>query len=328
MLRFTDGTTVVLITSRHTLDIDARLHDLNVLDSDASVALLHQALLQTRGPADTRVQDDPGVAADIGDLCTGLPLALRIAAALLADTPTRPLTPLAQALQAEHSRLDRLRREDRAVRAAFDLSYRHLSNASARLFRLFPLNAGPDLSTESTTALADLDDFTTEEILQDLNRAHLIETSGSTWGRWRMHGLIRLYADGHSLDSEHHAQRTAGIKRLYAHYLAMALDAYLNLSRSFAVAVALHEASLACAVHLGSLEGRAKSLNNLGIDYNEVGRNEEAIAAFTHSGQLCAELGDHSERAKTLNGLGTVLRETGNPAEAVKAHQEALILQS
>ncbi|MGW2892585.1 AAA family ATPase [Streptomyces griseoruber] len=80
----TDGMTAVLITSRHTLDIDARLHDLNVLDTDASIVLLHQALLQTRGPTDTRVQDAPEAAAAIANLCAGLPLALRIATALLA----------------------------------------------------------------------------------------------------------------------------------------------------------------------------------------------------------------------------------------------------
>ncbi|MEY2247251.1 tetratricopeptide repeat protein [Streptomyces sp. BF23-18] len=225
----TDGMTVVLITSRHTLDIDARLHDLNVLDTDASIVLLHQALQQARGPADTRVQDAPDAASAIGDLCAGLPLALRIAAALLADTPTRPLTSLARALQAEHSRLDRLRREDRAVRAAFDLSYRHLSNASARLFRLFPINAGPDLSVESVAALADLDDYTAEEILQDLNRAHLIETSGSIWGRWRMHDLIRLYATAH-LKQEGREKQIAARSRLLERYRTMASAAGSHLT--------------------------------------------------------------------------------------------------
>ncbi|MER5195622.1 NB-ARC domain-containing protein [Streptomyces sp. NPDC002755] len=177
-----DGVTACLVTSRHTLDLDARLRDLNVLDGESSVALLRQVLLHSRGSTDTRVEDAPEAAAAIANLCAGLPLALRIAAALLADTPTRPLASLAGALQAEHSRLDRLRREDRAVRAAFDLSYQHLPAGAARLFRLFSANAGPDLSSETTAALADLDAHTTEEILQDLNRAHLIEASGARWG--------------------------------------------------------------------------------------------------------------------------------------------------
>jgi tetratricopeptide (TPR) repeat protein len=224
-----DGMTAVLITSRHTLDIDARLHDLNVLETDASIALLHQALQQARGLGETRVQDARDAAAAIADLCAGLPLALRIAAALLADTPTRPLASLAQALRTEHSRLDRLRREDRAVRAAFDLSHQHLSDASARLFRLYPLNVGPDLSTESAAALADLDDYTAEEILQDLNRAHLIETSGSTWGRWRMHDLVRLYATDH-LKQESREKQIAARSRLLERYRTMASAASSHLA--------------------------------------------------------------------------------------------------
>lgn len=225
----TDGITAVLITSRHTLDIDARLHDLNVLDTDASIALLHQALLQARGPADMRVHDTPEAAAVIADLCAGLPLALRIAAALLSDAPTRPLTSLAQALRAEHSRLDRLRREDRAVRAAFDLSHQHLSTASARLFRLYTLNVGPDLSTESAAALADVDAFTAEEILQDLNRAHLIETSGPAWGRWRMHDLVRLYATSH-LKQERRENLIAARSRLLERYRTLASAASTHLA--------------------------------------------------------------------------------------------------
>ncbi|MEU6557818.1 tetratricopeptide repeat protein [Streptomyces sp. NPDC046915] len=224
-----DGMTAVLVTSRHTLDIGARLHDLNVLGTIASVALLHQALLQARGLGDTRVQDAPDAAAAIADLCAGLPLALRIVVALLADTPTRPLASLVQALQTEHSRLDRLRREDRAVRAAFDLSYQQLSQVSARLFRLCPLNAGPDLSTESAAALADLDDYTAEEILQDLNRAHLIEASGSTYGRWRMHDLVRLYATDH-LKQDSREEQIMARSRLLERYRTMTSAAGSHLA--------------------------------------------------------------------------------------------------
>ncbi|MFD3622420.1 hypothetical protein ACFWWT_46205 [Streptomyces sp. NPDC058676] len=36
----TDGTTAALLTSRHTLDVDARLHDLAVLDEPSSIELL------------------------------------------------------------------------------------------------------------------------------------------------------------------------------------------------------------------------------------------------------------------------------------------------
>ncbi|OLT30254.1 hypothetical protein BJF83_24925 [Nocardiopsis sp. CNR-923] len=215
----TDGATRVLLTSRHTLDLGARLHDLDILSEHASVELLRHVLLQARGPADTRIEDSPEDAATIARLCGELPLALRIAAALLADTPTRSLASLVQALR--HTRLDRLRREDQAVRAAFDLSYQRLSNDHARLFRLLSLYQGPEPSTESAAHLADTDHVHAEEVLQDLARAHLIEP-GHTWGRWRLHDLVRLYASelGHQhADADH---RTAAQLRLHQHFVRTA----------------------------------------------------------------------------------------------------------
>ncbi|MFG2631455.1 tetratricopeptide repeat protein [Streptomyces sp. NPDC048473] len=212
-----DGTTVALLTSRHTLDVGARLHDLDILDKPASIELLRDALQQARGSADNRVDGDPEAAAAVVQLCAGLPLALRIAAGLLADAPTRPLASLARALETEHSRLDRLHREDRAVRAAFDLSYQHLDALHARLFRLLPLNPGPDLSTEAAAHLADADQFQVEELLQDLARAHLIEP-GHVWSRWRLHDLVRLYADERAAEGTDPSWRDAARTRLLEHY--------------------------------------------------------------------------------------------------------------
>ncbi|WP_437014184.1 AAA family ATPase [Streptomyces sp. enrichment culture] len=139
----TDGGTATLVTSRHILDIGAHLHELAVLDPFASTELLRDALRQARGPADTRVDDDPEAAAVVADLCAGLPLALRIAAALLADAPARPMASLTERLRQSHTRLDELSREDRAVRTALHLSYRGLDDQHARLFRLLPLSPAP-----------------------------------------------------------------------------------------------------------------------------------------------------------------------------------------
>ncbi|MEV5957012.1 tetratricopeptide repeat protein [Streptomyces sp. NPDC051987] len=223
-----DGITACLITSRHTLDLDARLHDLGVLDEHASVELLGQALQHARGADDTRVQDAPEDAAAVAALCAGLPLALRIATALLADSPARPVSSLRQALEAAHTRLQRLRHEDRAVRAAFDLSYQRLDRDHALLLRLLPLNPGPDISTEATAQLARADHVTTEELLQHLARAHLIEP-GNTWGRWRLHDLVRLYADELGRADGDDA-RDAAVTRLRGHYqnTAAAADSHLD----------------------------------------------------------------------------------------------------
>ncbi|MFJ4408558.1 tetratricopeptide repeat protein [Streptomyces sp. NPDC088910] len=227
-----DGRNAALVTSRHTLDVGARLCELDVLAADASVDLIRNVLRQARGPHDTRVADEPDDALRIAEYCGRLPLALRICSALLADTPGRPLASLAQALADAQRRLDHLTREDRAVRAAFDLSHQHLeqvSPACARLFRLLPLNSGPDIGTSAAAHLCGADETTAEVMLRDLARAHLIEPA-RTWGRWRMHGLVRLYADERGAARADADQAQAALARLMDYYVrtAVAADAHLK----------------------------------------------------------------------------------------------------
>ncbi|WRZ91238.1 ATP-binding protein [Streptomyces sp. NBC_01007] len=215
----TDGLTAAVLTSRDTLDLGARLFELDAVDETSAIDMLDWAVREARGPGDTRVQDSPDDAAAIARSCAGLPLALRIAAALLVDSPARPLSSLAQALAAEHRRLNRLRRQERAVRSAFDLSYERLDPLHARVFQLLPLNAGPDISTQAAAIMADTDSYETEELLQELARAHLIEP-GRTWGRWRLHDLVRLYADEMGQIHTGADDREEARLRLYKYYIA------------------------------------------------------------------------------------------------------------
>ncbi|MFD0271363.1 tetratricopeptide repeat protein [Streptomyces sp. NPDC127106] len=333
----TDGTTAALLTSRHTLDVDARLHDLDILDEPASIELLRQALHQARGAGDSRVEDAPEAAAAVARLCAGLPLALRIAAALLADTPARPLTSLAHALEAEHSRLERLRREDRAVRAAFDLSYQHLDPNHARLFRLLPLNPGPDMSTEAAAHLAGTDPAEVEELLQDLVRAHLIEP-GPTWGRWRLHDLVRLYADQHTRTHADTDERETASTRLFSHYEthAEAADTHLETrpgtpsprfpDRAAALAWldAEHDNLTATATTLG--HPRTSIVLALALarylDYRRA--FDDWIAVTTTALAVFREHGVRYGEAGALNNLGSALREVRRFDEAIDAHTQAL----
>ncbi|OAH10245.1 tetratricopeptide repeat protein [Streptomyces jeddahensis] len=335
----TDGTTAALLTSRHTLDVDARLHDLDVLSERASVELLHQALLQARGPADTRVTDDAEHAATIARLCAGLPLALRIAAALLADAPNRPLASLAQALEAAHTRLDRLHREDRAVRAAFDLSYQHLNPDHGRLFRLLPLNVGPNLSTESASYLIGADQPTAEELLQDLARAHLIEP-GHIWGRWRLHDLVRLYANEHGHIHADTDQRAAAQTRLHDHYRnsTLAADTHLQTlpgTRSPRFADRHHALAWLDDERL-NLVATATAPPPLGhpdtstalafalAQYLELRRYfDDLINVTTTALALFRECGDRRGEGRALNSLGSALQEVRRFDEAVDAHTQA-----
>ncbi|MEU0645995.1 tetratricopeptide repeat protein, partial [Streptomyces umbrinus] len=337
----TDGTTAALLTSRHTLALGARLHDLNILDESSSADLLRQALQHARGPADTRVDDEPAAAQDIARLCAGLPLALRIAAALLADTPTRPLSSLAKALQAKHSRVDRLRREENAVRDVFDLSYQHLDEAHARLFRLLPLNPGPDISTEAATHLTgtDADETDVEETLQDLARAHLIEP-GQTWGRWRLHDLIRLYADHQGRTSADTDQRDNAQARLFEHYehASQAADTHLStrprtVSPRFAhraAALAWMDAerdNLTATATTAHTQGHPATSTTLAFTLGEYLSNRRAfndwITVTTTALTLYREAGDRHGEGRALNNLGSALQEVRRFEEAIDAHTQA-----
>ncbi|MFG3207314.1 hypothetical protein [Streptomyces sp. NPDC048192] len=60
-------------------------------------------------------------------------------------------------------------------RRALDLSYQQLTPDQARLFRLLPLNPGPDLSTDTAAHLTGTGPRQAEELLQHFAADHLIE---------------------------------------------------------------------------------------------------------------------------------------------------------
>ncbi|MFC4517942.1 AAA family ATPase [Streptomyces ehimensis] len=217
-----DAINAVLVTSRNTLaDLGARLIDLDNLAPHEAVDMLSRSLSQARGPQDTRITDERIQAHEIATYCGHLPLALHIVAALLADMPHRPLASMAAELASGSHRLDGLQREDLAVRTAFDLSYHHLGEQQARMFRLLTLNPGPDISTEAAAHLADVDHRRAARLMQDLARAHLIAV-GSSYDRWRMHDLVRLYAHHRVNSDSQQEERDAAYGQLMAHYATTA----------------------------------------------------------------------------------------------------------
>ena len=117
----------------------------------------------------------------LAGICGGLPLALQITAALLAADPALTAAELADELADEIGRLEALRYDDGSgtsapsVAAAFELSYRQLDEAAARVFRLLPVNPGPDVSTAAVAALAGWPAGEARQVIGRLARAHLVE---------------------------------------------------------------------------------------------------------------------------------------------------------
>ena len=93
---------------------------------------------------------------------------------------------------------------------------------AARLFRMLPVNPGPDVSTAAAAVLADLPVGKAREVMGWLVRAHLIEAAAGAAGRWRMHDLLRLYAQRLSDAHAEADSREQAWDRLLAFYGSMA----------------------------------------------------------------------------------------------------------
>lgn len=332
----------VLITSRHSLsDLGVRLLDLSVLDQRTSVEFIERSLREVVGPTDTRVADEPEAADEVASLCGRLPLALSVVAALLSDIPARPLHSMATALSDARHRLERLSREDLAVRAAFDLSYRHLRPDQARLFRLLPLNPGPDLSTEALSRMAGLAPDDAEQLLLPLARGHFIEP-GSSYGRWRMHDLMRLFADelGRAQDGPH--AREAAVHRLLQYYVTTthAADTHVDvgaqpdplfpdLDTALAWLDAERHNLLAAALTAPEL-GQPEALLQLHyslVDFQARRRHFDEYAELALAALEAVRSPAHPMlrglEASVLNNLATAQRELRRFEEAVASYQEA-----
>jgi tetratricopeptide (TPR) repeat protein len=337
----------VVVTSRHTLaGLGARLLDITVLDEQAAVGLLDAGLRAAR-PDDDRISRDRDAASGLTRTCGGLPLALRIIAALLAADPVLTVRELADELSDEIHRLAALHYDDGggtsapSVAAAFELSYLQLDEAAARLFRLVSDNPGPDLSTAAAAALADWPVSETRKVIGQLIKAHMVEVGTGAAGRWRMHDLLRLYA---RQLSEAHAdadRREQARDRLLGYYMdtARAADTHLRAllgtpvperfaSREEALAWLDEErASLIAAVTLAANSGRDQIAMQLPLSLTEYfswrRRFDDWLAVTGISRDAAHRLGNRAGEASALLSLGLALVEARRFDEAISACQDA-----
>lgn len=340
----------VLITSRHTLaQLGARLLDLAVLGHDESVVLLGAAL-RTADPDDPRVGTDPPAAEEVARRCGHLPLALQIAAALLVGDPDLTFAELAAELAHADRRLTHLDDGERAVRAAFDLSYQRFTPEQARLFRLLALNPGPDIATRTAAVLAVESHQRVRRVLGELAGAHMLERS-PVRGRWRMHDLIRDYAHGLARDPADDRAATTG--RLLDYYLHTALAANQHITHRRGTTRPADERvpHTVVTANVVTFADRAEALAwmeverpNLEACVSLAATSAAAAVAIAHAAadflyeaaywQQAMALhaiavtiaGSPLDKANALNDLGVAHRVFGNYAAATTSLEQALDL--
>ncbi|GAA4069282.1 tetratricopeptide repeat protein [Streptomyces shaanxiensis] len=206
---------LVLVTAREPLDLPADLaawvHQLPVdsLDAAGAEELLTAAAQDSSGPYDAESTDR------IRELCGGLPLALRIAGSSLG--PRSPRT-LATDLGA-YGPVEPIER-------VLWLRYTDQSEVARRLLRRLALAGRASLGAAAAASLLATDEAEATRHLVALSRSGLIDhVRGS---RYRLHDLVRAFAQARLLDEEEPVERTAAQERLIVNYAELA-DSVLRL---------------------------------------------------------------------------------------------------
>ena len=333
---------LVLVTSRRRLKAldDAHSVSLDVLAAPDAVTLLRAV----SGPG--RVPEGDPRAEEVAQLCGYLPIALRIAAALLRHRPAWSIEQLAGLLREQHRLIPALSDGDRDLGTVFDLSYRSLTADLQRVFRRLGLLPGPDLDAYATAAVTGTDPAAAAGLLEDLVDHNLLIAYAP--GRYRLHDLIRAHARALS-SRDPRPELTSALDRLLHYYAHTAQRASLVIARYPRIApddpVPAHAPDLTdpdaarawLRAERENLEAAHSHARALALDEQAV-----ALAAglaeilrtdgpFTRAVDLHRSAADTAERhshpaaqASALVDLGSVRRLTGELAGAEGDASQAL----
>ncbi len=161
-----------------------------------------------------RVDAEPEAAAEIIEVCGGLPLALAICAAWTERSPAFTLGTVAAEIR-RRAGLDAFAgvASGRDVRAVFSWSYRRLTPGAAEMFRRLGMHPGADVALGTAASIAGRSMPETIRMLGELTDAHLITELRP--GRYGAHDLVRAYAAELGQPDE----REETLRRTLDHYL-------------------------------------------------------------------------------------------------------------
>ncbi|GAA4946952.1 AfsR/SARP family transcriptional regulator [Actinoplanes utahensis] len=213
------GNSLALVTARRRLSgLDGvRPEPVPLLDAEEAVALLERI-------AGDRVRAEPQAAAEVVRRCGGLPLAVRLAGARLAQRPHWRVADLVRRLGTDA--LPELAVENRTVVSAFALSYSHLSVPAQRLFRLLGVYPGTSPDAPAAAALTGLPLDDVVGLLDELVDARLIEEP--EFGVYRLHDLLREYAAALPTPAVDRSTAVLGVLNLETHALVATVSTALR----------------------------------------------------------------------------------------------------
>lgn len=210
----------VIVTSRSRLTglPGAQTVRLDPFDDETSAELLARVV------GARRLEDERDAAVEVIEYCGGLPLALRIAGARLASYPNWRVGRLARRLADDARRLDELSHGGMAVRTSIGQAYHGLPAVAQRLLRLLATTTVQDFPGWTAAALLDTDRTDAEDAVDRLVEVQLLDVlrDGAGRIRYRLHDLVRVFAQERLADTETGADRRAAVHRVLGAWLALA----------------------------------------------------------------------------------------------------------
>ncbi|HXI22239.1 MAG TPA: tetratricopeptide repeat protein [Pyrinomonadaceae bacterium] len=282
---------------------------------------------------DARIE--PHIANQISRLCAYLPLALCHAGSLLSLNDDLTPADYAERLRNERTRLEAFDSEDVgiSVKATFNLTYhKGLTEEEQRVFR--QLAVFPASFDEKAEAAVCADEEASH--LKTLSSLCLVTHETKT-KRYRLHDLVRLYADELVTSDERHM----GARRHGQHYLGIAQETgKLHLRGDDATRRGLELFELEWAnFRAGQAWFEANSITTEGVahwclDYMEslkyllhLRRSPaEQVAWAQTAWQVSQSLGFHDLEGRYLSNLGTAYSGMGDFQKAESCFQRALEL--
>ncbi|RDI33099.1 tetratricopeptide repeat protein [Lentzea flaviverrucosa] len=216
------SSSAVVVTSRTRLTdlvVDGgRLLDIRPLAASSAVTLLARTL------GGSRIADEQDRAEALVDLCGGLPIAVRVAAARLAARPKWSVGRVVSELADEQLRLAMLSPSNElSVQTTFDLSYRALDERTAVVYRRLALHPGQTFGPAVAASLLGRGLPEACRLVEELVDSSLLEEVAED--RYRFHDLLKLHARQQAGKLDDQEDRDTALRHVLEWYLAGAMVA-------------------------------------------------------------------------------------------------------
>ena len=326
----------VIVTSRRKFSLPGLVPmDLDVLRTEKAVELLLKLWKPGFLPSAEQLSDKDLL--EIARLCGFLPLALRAAGSLLANSPDLSPAQYCKDLRDEQSRLKRIGKEgvDLDVESSFGLSYSRLKPETAAVFRILSIFPASFDAAAEVVVCQDED----HRILSELVRWSLVEYRrpiDENEGRYHLHDLVRIFAAGRLEEAGGEAARNDAQHRHSEYFrdvLSSATELYRNGDalpglRKFDLERMNIETGWAWAKRNLAGNDAAASLCNSFLNgpyllalrmhpRETVSWQETALAA-------ARKLKDKGMEGVHLGNLGIAFYNLGEPSKAIEHHEQAL----